>query len=141
MTRRLLFLALMTISSALYARCDFVPVQTSTKMLEVVNAHGGWPFSDEQCISVSELLGLRNLSIDLTGSATVFPGVSVGWASVTLIHNSRNVVSDVRRINTVINSPNSDAAGEALYRAIEISITGFDFAKAAQEIERYLTKR
>jgi len=119
------------------AACSF---QTSTTdgVKKVINEHGGWPISDEQC----SILNNHNLALSVSGEATVLSNASIAWSVVHLIDRDRNMTSNASSINTIVNTKaaSMNVASDLLFESITSSIKGLDFIKAMKEVENFRSK-
>lgn len=103
-----------------------------------INAAGGWPISDAQCA----ILNAKKLTLLVDARATVLDGVSLAWASVSLLDGANNITSDAGQSSTYVNAKKAsmDVANGMLNDAVRDAIKDLDFAKAASEIEGYRAK-
>lgn len=135
--KNILVAGFLVLSSSSYA-CSF-STNDAPNVREVVRQRNGYPVSDEVC----DFLNRRGLALNVSGKATVLAGVSVAWAEISLTKNGTGVVSDTMRNSTQVNASvaSQDKADDMLYIAIKEAVQGFQFQKAANEVQAYLAKR
>lgn len=136
MNKLLAIAALLTCSFNTYAACNFQRATTEAIGNEIDN-RGGLTILDKNC----NLLNKNNLALYITATSTVLDGISIGWASVSLM-STNNILSSANATNTIVNTSvaSMDKAKDLMYESINEATAKLNFEKAVKDINQFESK-